>query len=177
MSEDYLFAWLSVLDELTYYELFGVADSASPDDVRSAFHVFCDTFHPDRHLDLTGREREAVTTIFKRGTEAYVVLSDMALRAHYDAQLATRPSQRPIRLSLSPLSRPPPARASGPPSLEESVRSSSARPFARRAEELLQKGDLRQAKLQLVMANHMDPGNQALEGALRDLEAKLAAPK
>jgi curved DNA-binding protein CbpA len=177
MSEDYLFAWLSVLDELTYYELFGVVDHASPDDVRAAFHVFCDTFHPDRHVALTGREREAVSTIFKRGTEAYVVLSDGALRAHYDAQLAARPSQRPIRLSLSPLSRPPPSRASGPPSLEESVRSPSARPFARRAEELLNKGDLRQAKLQLVMANHMDPGNTALEGALRDLEAKLAGPK
>ena len=41
------------------------------------------------------------------------------------------------------------------------------------AEELLGKGDLRQAKLQLVMANHMDPGNAALEQALRDVEARL----
>jgi hypothetical protein len=57
------------------------------------------------------------------------------------------------------------------------VRSPSARPFARRAEELLAKGDLRQAKLQLVMANHMDPGNATLEGAMRDLETKLTGPK
>jgi hypothetical protein len=40
----------------------------------------------------------------------------------------------------------------------------------------LQKGDLRQAKLQLVMANHMDPGNETLEAALRDVEGKLARP-
>jgi curved DNA-binding protein CbpA len=177
MSEAYVFAWLEVLDELTYYDLFGVAPGASADDVRAAFHVFCDTFHPDRHVARPGDERDAVSTIFKRGTEAYVVLSDEALRAHYDAQLATRPSQRPIRLSLSPLSRPPPPRASGPPPLEESVRSPSARPFARRAEELLHQGDLRQAKLQLVMANHMDPGNEALEEALRDLEDRLAGPR
>jgi curved DNA-binding protein CbpA len=176
-SEEYVFAWLRVLDELTYYELFGVAYSASPDDLRAAFHVFCDTFHPDRHVARPGDEREAISTIFKRGTEAYVVLSDGALRAHYDAQLATSPSQRPIRLSLSPLSRPPPGRDSGPPSLEDSVRSPSARPFARRAEELIGNGDLRQAKLQLVMANHMDPGNESLEAALRELEAKLAGPK
>ena len=57
------------------------------------------------------------------------------------------------------------------------MRSASARPFARRAEELLQKGDLRQAKLQLVMANHMDPDNEALETALRDLELLLGSPK
>ena len=53
------------------------------------------------------------------------------------------------------------------------MRSPSVRPFARKAEELLRKGDLKQAKLQLVMANHMEPGNEALEAALRDLEGKL----
>lgn len=177
MPDDYIFAWLSALDELTYYELFGVASAASADEVRDAFHVFCDTFHPDRHFSRVEGERRALATIFKRGTEAYVVLSDVALRAHYDEQLATRPSQRPMRLSLSPLSRPPSIRAPGPPALEDAVRSPSARPFARRADELIRKGDLRQAKLQLVMANHMDSGNQTLEAALRDLETKLAAPK
>jgi hypothetical protein len=57
------------------------------------------------------------------------------------------------------------------------VRSPSARPFARRAEELLRSGDLRQAKLQLVMANHMDAGNETLEAALKDVESKLGSPK
>ena len=57
------------------------------------------------------------------------------------------------------------------------MRSPSARPFARRAEELVLKGDFRQAKLQLVLANHMDPGNDALEGALKDVEDKLGSPK
>jgi curved DNA-binding protein CbpA len=177
---EFVFAWLKVLDDLTYYELVGVAPNASADDVRNAFHVFCDTFHPDRHFARPSEERHALSTIFKRGTEAYVVLCDVGLRTHYDAQLATRPGDRSTRLSLHHLSRPPSNRTSGPASLDDSVRSQSARPFARRAEELLQKGtvgDLRQAKLQLVMANHMDPGNETLSAALRDLEAKLAGPK
>jgi curved DNA-binding protein CbpA len=177
-SNDFVFAWLEVLDELTYYELLGVAPGAPADDVHTGFHVFCDTFHPDRHITRSDDERSAVATIFKRATEAYAVLSDQALRAHYDAQLATQSSLRPVRLSLSPHSRPPPGRAGGePPSLDDAVRSPSARPFARRAEELLRKGDLRQAKLQLVMANHMDPGNATLEAALRDLEASLGASR
>lgn len=173
-----LFAWLEALDELSYYELFGLARDASPDDVRVAFHAFCDTFHPDRHIAREPDERSALGTVFRRGTEAYAVLGDDGLRAQYDGQLARKTSSRPPRLSLSPLSRPPPGRATGaPPPLEERVRTPSARPFARRAEELVGKGDLRQAKLQLVMANHMDPGNEALEAMLHDVEGKLRLPK
>jgi DnaJ-class molecular chaperone len=176
-SGELIFAWLQALDDLTYYELFGIASEANRDEVREAFHEFCDTFHPDRHVSRPIDERHALSTIFKRGTEAYLVLTDGAHRAHYDAQLATRPDGRPQRMSFSPLSRSPSIRTSGAPPLDDAVRSAAARPFAQRAEELLRKGDLRQAKLQLVMANHRDPGNAVLEAALRDIEAKLAAPR
>jgi curved DNA-binding protein CbpA len=170
---DFIFEWLQVIDELTYYELFGIAQVATSDDVRAAFHAFCDTFHPDRHCARPDEERHALSTIFKRGTEAYLVLSDDVLRGHYDLQIAQRaPAAVPLRLSFSPLSRPP-AVPGAPVKLEDAARTPSARPFARRAEELVAAGDLRQAKLQLVMANHMDPRNEALEAALRDVEGKL----
>lgn len=175
--DDAVFAWLEVLDELTYYELFGVRADASADDVHAAFHVFCDTFHPDRHVTRDSDERAAVATIFKRGTEAFHVLSDPALRAQYDEQLVARSSVRSVRISFSPASRPASTRSGAPRSLEDAVRSPSARPFARRAEELVRAGDLRQAKLQLVLANHMDPENEALEAALKDVEGKLGSPK
>lgn len=172
--DEQILAWLDALDELTYYDLFGIAPEATADEIRAAFHVFCDTFHPDRHASRSEEERHALGTIFKRGTEAYAVLSDDAMRGHYDAQLAVRTSPAPPRISLSPHSRPPPSRIPGAAPLEEQVRVASARPFARRADELLRAGDFRQAKLQLVMANHMDPDNPALEAALRDVEAKVA---
>lgn len=173
-----IFSWLKVLDELTYYELFGIPSEATPDEVRQAFHEFCDTFHPDRHLARRSDERRALSTIFKRGTEAYLVLADGSLRAQYDSQLAAGTHARPQRLSFSPVSRPVSNRP--PPGalpLEDAARSQAARPFARRAEELIRKGDLQQAKLQLVMANHRDPGNEILEAALRDVEAKLATTR
>jgi curved DNA-binding protein CbpA len=172
-----LSGWLDVLDELTYYEIFGVDRTATSDEVRDAFHRFSDAFHPDRHVARGDEERERLSTIFKRGTEAYMVLSDEVLRGRYDAQLAapasaTAGSARPQRLSGG-LSRPPAAHSLGPPKLEDAVKSPTARPFARRAEELMLAGDFRQAKLQLVMANHMDPGNEALEAALHEVEARL----
>jgi curved DNA-binding protein CbpA len=176
--DEQILAWLEALDELTYYELFGVAPEATADEIREAFHAFCDTFHPDRHAARSEEERRELGTIFKRGTEAYAVLSDDAMRGHYDAQLAVRTDPIPPRISLSPHSRPPPSRGPGAaPALEEHARTPSARPFARRADELLRTGDVRQAKLQLVMANHMDPDNPALEAALRDVESKLSSPK
>jgi curved DNA-binding protein CbpA len=171
LEREHLAAWLERLDVLTYYELFGIAEDASDEEVRDAFHAFCDVFHPDRHRDSPPDRVAAVGTIFRRGTEAYGVLTDPALRGHYDAELAVvrevyRPPPRP---SQSPHSRPPPA-----PSLEDRVRVPSARPFAQRAEQLMRDGDYRQAKLQLVLAKHIDPENPDLEQALRDLEEYLA---
>jgi len=174
-SDGHIFGWLEILDDLSYYELFGVPDYASVDEIRAAFHVFCDTFHPDRHVVRSPQERGAILSVFERGAEAYAVLSDVGLRAQYDEQLALRPSPRPPRITFSPLSRPPTLRPPADAALEEHVQASAARPFARRADELLRKGDLRQAKLQLVMANHMDPGNARLEAALKDVEQKLSS--
>jgi curved DNA-binding protein CbpA len=174
---DHLSAWLVAIDGMTYYDLLGVLPEADIDELRDAFHVFCETFHPDGHTGRGAAERESLTTIFKRGTEAYAVLTDERLRAQYDAQMLASGDGPPPRLSLSPLSRPPSRAPGAPVPLEESVRAPSARPFARRAEELIRSGDLKQAKLQLVMASHMDPGNEALETALEDLRAKLNSPK
>jgi curved DNA-binding protein CbpA len=168
-----VFAWVEALDDLSYYEIFGLEPEATADEIQAAFHAFCDTFHPDGHGARDDGERRALTTIFTRGTEAYAVLTDPGLRAQYDEQLAQRTGAHPPRVSFSPLSRTPSRAPGGTASLEDTVQSPAARPFARRAQELLGKGDLRQAKLQLVMANHMDPGNAALEQALRELEARL----
>jgi curved DNA-binding protein CbpA len=170
MDRDFVFGWLEVLDELSYYDLFGVEASSSPDAIKAAFYAFADIFHPDRHGWRPADEQRALATIFTRGTEAYLVLEDSELRAQYDAQLA-KPSPHPPRISYSARtgSKPPSAR------LDDRVRSPTARPFVRRAQELVQKGDLKQAKLQMVMANHHDPDNDALEEYLQDIESKLKA--
>src|SRR5580693_6041897 len=138
-----VFAWLAVLDELTYYELFGLRQGATPDEVREAFHVFCDVFHPDRHLGRPAEERQAVSSIFMRGTEGYLVLSDMGFRDRYDAQISV--PQAGAHRRAAPASRIPDTHGGArgmssraPARLEDAARNPSARPFARRAEELMQ---------------------------------------
>jgi curved DNA-binding protein CbpA len=168
-------AWLQVLDDLTYYAMFGVPQDASPDELKDAFHVFADTFHPDVHSGRPEDERDAIGRIFRRGTEAYRVLTDPALRAQYDASLAEGepPSVVSRRLSLPPA----PSRPVTPKKLADTIKSPQARPLVIRGEELAKKGDFKQAKLQLSLARNYEPDNEALAQLLKDVEAKAKAQK
>ncbi len=172
MDGDAIRQWLSALDSISYYELFRVPREASPDALRDAFHSFAESFHPDGHQWRHPTEQAAIGYIFKRGTEAYRVLTDPQLRVRYDEALANG-ILRPESLIVD---------ADGPRSigrpgagnrLIDKVRTPGARPFILRVEELAKKGDPQQAKLQLVMAMHMDPKNPALEAYGKELDEAI----
>jgi molecular chaperone DnaJ len=62
-----------------YYEILGVARSASDADLKKSFRQLAMQYHPDRNPgDKVAEER------FKEANEAYAVLSDPDKRAHYD---------------------------------------------------------------------------------------------
>lgn len=154
--------WLHVLDDLSYYDLFRVAPAASFDEVRLGFHVFCETFHPDAHMSRPPGEREAVSRIFKRGTEAYRILSEPQLRSLYDQAIAQGGRPADIVVSMKSAQGQDSTGNKGPVSLSDKIKNAAARPFVRRAEELFKKGDTAQAKIQLVLAMHLEPNNAAL---------------
>lgn len=169
-----LAGWVDALDTVTHYELLGAAPHATHDELRAAFHAFAEDFHPDAHAGRPADEQEAVGRIYRRGSEAWRVLSDAMLRARYDEALASgapRPDIAVVEMSAGKSLAPPPGR------LIDSVRAPGARPFVLRAEELLKKGDPKQAKLQLVMALHMDRGNTALEEFAKSIEKAIAEQK
>ncbi|HET9850122.1 MAG TPA: molecular chaperone DnaJ [Candidatus Saccharimonadales bacterium] len=62
-------------DKRDYYEVLGVAKSASPDEIKKAFRRLAVQYHPDRGGDETK---------FKEVNEAYEVLKDEAKRKRYD---------------------------------------------------------------------------------------------
>ncbi|MFM8320266.1 MAG: molecular chaperone DnaJ [Chloroflexota bacterium] len=61
-----------------YYEVLGVARSASPDELKAAFRKLARQFHPDVNKEPDAEEK------FKEINEAYAVLSDPDKRAAYD---------------------------------------------------------------------------------------------
>ncbi len=165
-----LLAWLDVLDSVTYYQILGVEFSAEHDEIKAAFHEFAESFHPDAHAMSAGHEQKAAHQIFKRGVEAYRVLLDPPSRAAYDAALGEG-EVRPRSLSSM---RPPP-----PPARDDTFREElvalSARPFARRADELARAREYGQAKLYVNLALFHDPKSATLLAFRAFLEKKAAA--
>lgn len=180
MDADAIRQWLATLDSISYYQLFRVEPNATPDAVRNGFHSFAESFHPDGHQWRHPNEQAAIGYIFKRGTEAYRVLSDPQLRVRYDEALANgilRPESLIVDAegprSISGIARAPGVGIGT--RLSDKVRNPGARPFVLRVEELAKKGDPQQAKLQLVMAMHMDRGNPALEAYGKELDEAIKA--
>lgn len=62
-----------------YYEVLGVAKSASAEEIKSAYRKLAMKYHPDRNPDDANAE-----TLFKEAAQAYDVLSDPNKRARYD---------------------------------------------------------------------------------------------
>ena len=168
--------WLEALDFISYYDLFRAPPSANHDELRTAFHSFAETFHPDGHRWRHPNEQAAIGRIYRRGTEAWRVLSDPTLRARYDEAVSNgilRPENLIVEMDAPQRSLAPPAAGGG--RLIDKLRSPGARPFVLRAEELLKSGDPKQAKIQLVMAMHMERGNTALEAFGKQLDDAIAA--
>lgn len=74
----------------SYYDLLGVDESASPEQLKSAYYDLARRYHPDRFRKsepaLVGR----IESAFARLTQAYDTLSDDGLRAGYNAKLQAR---------------------------------------------------------------------------------------
>ncbi len=67
------------MDYKDYYQILGVARTASDEEIRKAYRKLAMQYHPDRNPDDKQAEER-----FKEINEAYQVLNDSDKRAHYD---------------------------------------------------------------------------------------------
>lgn len=67
-----------------YYEVLGVAKTASADEIKAAYRKLALKWHPDRWVNGSDAEKKTAEENFKEAAEAYSVLSDTDKRAKYD---------------------------------------------------------------------------------------------
>ncbi len=70
---------MSAMTDKNYYEVLGVSQDATTEEIRRAFQKKARTLHPDVNKEPDAEER------FKEVSEAYAVLSDDTKRRRYDA--------------------------------------------------------------------------------------------
>ncbi|MBA4374313.1 MAG: hypothetical protein C0402_15790 [Thermodesulfovibrio sp.] len=71
-----------------YYSILGVDDSATDNELRSAFYCIAREYHPDRHFDLDADIKGKLHTIYAYLIKAYNVLSSREKRMEYNRSLS-----------------------------------------------------------------------------------------
>jgi DnaJ-class molecular chaperone len=154
-----------IIDELDYYQLLHLESSASPRDIKLAYHSTSRAFHPDANRHLEADLRAAVSDIAKRVTEAYQVLRDARRRGAYDDQLGSGGSSR-IRIAeaLSAGSRQDTETRQG--------RTPQGRQYFNLATMDAQRGDWAAAARQLQTALTFEPDNEFFKSELKSAREK-----
>jgi len=190
------------LDELDYYTLLGVADDASTEAIKSAFRSFARRYHPDRFVDADEEKLDQATRIFRRGSEAFQVLTDETQRQAYDhvlrsgklrltedAKAGVKPggmltpkpgslaaqaaSSRSAASAASAGSRTAQEQRATPDSPDNPIRTDRARALFKHAVDAAKSQDWATAWKALRAANDHEPGNAFLETRFRQVDAML----
>jgi hypothetical protein len=148
-----------------YFEMLGLSQSATSDDVKRAFHRESRAFHPDRFFHLGDAEaKRIVGRLYKNVTEAYSVLRDPARRQKYTADI-NGPS-RGQRLRYTEESEAEQRAAAARAADEEFGTHPKARPFFKAALADIAGQRWRAAELNLKTALAYEPENQRFKDEL-----------
>jgi curved DNA-binding protein CbpA len=159
------------LDLLDYYTLLGLSPEASTAEVKRAFRRFARKYHPDRFAGAPEEKLTRASQIYRRGSEAYQVLTDPTSRRAYDR--VVRLGQ--VRLSADERERAEAdQRAPAKPAREaQPICSPQALAFYRRAAEAARSGRWREAWRAMKTALEHEPDNPLLVTRLSQIEARL----
>jgi len=88
------------LDQLDYFAVLKLGATATPAEIRAAYHRESRVYHPDRYAAVDDEPfRDQVGRIYRRINEAYTVLRDDARRKKYAGDLAGPDRARKLRFS------------------------------------------------------------------------------
>lgn len=107
---------MSAEDVQTYYDLLEVSETATPEEIKSAYRRLCHDYHPDKFAGQPAWVREEAGERFRQLKEAYDVLINPAQRARYDELRRCRARQwGPVPQPSTPPPPKPPNSGAPPP--------------------------------------------------------------
>lgn len=162
------------LDLLDYYTLLGVEPDAEVAEIKRAFKSFARRYHPDRFAGDDDKLARS-TQIYRRGSEAYQILTNPVSRRAYDRLLRLgrvrlgaddrdRAELEDRRAKVAAADRGP---TSGP------IRSPQALAFYERAATAAREGSWREAWKLMKSAVDLEPDNELLRNRLTQIESRL----
>jgi len=156
----------ATLDQLDYYQLLETDHGAPASEIKQCYFQRSMEYHPDRFMRLDDDVlRCKIYEVYKRVSEAFRVLSQPHARSGYDQQLAGPPEGRSLRFT-------DPERARGrSTSSSPGGETPAGRRYLRYAEQAVQEGDLKSARVFLTLAVQCEPGNDALHARLDALSS------
>ena len=90
----------SVLDQLDYFGVLKLQQTATPADIKAAYYRESRTYHPDRYAALPSAElKEMISRIYRRVNEAYTVLRDDRKRVKYLADVTGPEREKKLRFT------------------------------------------------------------------------------
>jgi hypothetical protein len=160
------------LDTLDYFELLGVATTATAGEVKRAFYTESRAYHPDRFFHLTDEVFKArVHEVYKRATEAYYVLRDDVRRRKYLADVSG--PDRAHKLRFDELSEQETKAQVKQQAAEQIGLNPKARQLYQTALGDLERGNLAAAERGLKMALTYEPQNALYKEKLTEVQARL----
>lgn len=81
------------MSDVNFYQILGVGQSASADEIRSAYRDLVKRYHPD--LFHAAGEKATATEKLRQINEAYAVLGNSERRQRYDQKIVQRPQPPP----------------------------------------------------------------------------------
>ena len=153
------------LEALDYYELLDMEMGASSKEIKDAYFDLALKFHPDRFiLHEDDQLKHEVYEVYKRLSEAFMVLIDPVSRRHYDSMLEEERAEGNLRYQ----------RQESVMIKGEKYTAIAKTPLARRflyfALRASEEGKLRTAHSYLSLAIKQEPDNSDLRAKLRAVE-------
>jgi tetratricopeptide (TPR) repeat protein len=184
------------IDGKNHYQVLGVEPGSAPQVIKGAFYELSRRFHPDRFYGKSlGSFRARIERIFRRISEAHVVLADderraTYLKAHPELTRRAAPRPAPPPPATPPVEAPAPPRSRTP---EDDARSAERRsrlakhPYLTRTSRLSEliarskahvaQGEFGMAYADLNLAAQVDPKNAEVQALLAEARKRHDAAR